>query len=332
MVDACRKALSGDEAGGPVEQRRCSDRGPRLRITPPHFGYLRIAEGCNNRCAYCNIPTIRGPLHSRPLDEIIAEARELHNDGAREICLIAQDTAAFGIDRGGESELPMLVERLAALEIFHWIRLLYVHPAHCGDRLIRVIAETPTVCNYIDLPIQHIDDEILRLMNRKTTGDDIRRLIDRLRGQIDGLVLRTTLIVGLPGETRDRFETLLEFVQQMRFERLGAFAYSLEPDTPAGRMDGQVPPEEAQHRLDELMLLQQRIAFEHARGQVGRQIECVVDEPRPHGRWIGRTFGDAPGIDTKIELTGLGLYEGAFGTAEVTGADGYDLLGVLNVG
>ena len=328
----CRRAL--DHSAGPtasLERRTKSDTGARLRITPAHYAYLQIAEGCNNCCSYCAIPAIRGPLASRPMEEILDEARQLHGDGVEELCVIAQDTSAYGTDIQGHPRLPELLRKLSTLDLFHWIRLYYVHPAGCSDELIQTIADVPAICRYVDMPVQHVNDEILRRMNRRTNGGHIRRVIDRMRERIDGLVLRTSLIAGLPGETPERFDELKTFVERTRFERLGAFAYSPEEGTPAAAFEGRVDAQEAQRRCQELMLVQQQIALEHARSRVGQTIECVVDEPSEGGRWTGRTYGDAPEIDTIIELTGRGLSEGVFGMARVTAAHDYDLAGTMNI-
>lgn len=252
------------------------DRG-RFRLTASHFAYLRIAEGCDNWCSYCVVPSLRGPYRSKPLAEILREARELVNSGARELILIAQDSAGFGTDLSGESMTHQLLESLAALRGIEWLRLLYAHPASITDNLVRTLRQVKKVVKYLDVPIQHASDRLLRAMRRRTTRADLKRLVARLRERVPGIALRTTAIVGFPGETTRDFEELLKFVQWARFERLGAFMYSREPGTAAAQMTGQVPVHEKKARLRELMMLQAENSLRYHHSLVDTNVAAIVD-------------------------------------------------------
>jgi len=302
----------------------------RLRVTPRHYAYLQITDGCDNRCGYCVIPAIRGPLRSKPIEAILEEARELAGDGVRELVVIGQDTTSWGRDLPGEHSLARLLRALGEID-FRWIRLLYAHPAHLSDEVIDEIAANDRIVKYVDLPIQHINDGILRRMNRIAGRADIERLIDRLRSRIPGLFLRTSLIAGLPGETDEAFDELLEFVERTKFERLGAFAYSREEGAPAHDYPDQVPEKVKQRRLDALMRRQRHVAEAVAESLVGRTLEVVAERKSRANRrtWEGRTCGDAPDVDGIIFLSGKGLAPGLFASARVTGSRQYDLEGEI---
>ena len=302
----------------------------RHRLTPRHVAYLRIAEGCDRLCTFCSIPHIRGRYASKPIDQVVAEAEQLVADGARELILIAQDTSHYGIDRGGEPQLARLLARLEGVDGLTWLRLMYLYPMHLGEELIEVLASGRKILPYLDLPLQHINDAILRRMKRQVGRADTERLLARLHEKIPGLILRTTLMTGFPGETEEQFEELHQFVAQQRFERLGVFVYSREPDTPASRLAGQVPPEVAQARRDRLMATQQEVAFEWGRSQVGRQMDILIDGYIPDQRnaFVGRSYADAPEVDGVVYVTGEGLTPGHFVPCEIVAARQYDLIGV----
>jgi len=302
----------------------------RLRLTSRHYAYLRIAEGCANRCRYCVIPDIRGPLRSRPAEEVVAEAGHLVADGAVELCLVAEDTTSYGRDRGEAGALATLLRRLTEVDGLRWLRLLYTHPAHFSDELIETVAALPKICRYIDLPIQHADDGILAAMGRGVTQEAIRRLIAQLRSALPGLFLRTSVIVGFPGEGEREFARLLDFLREVRFERLGAFAYSPEPGTPAYDLPGRVPEEERERRRAEVMSRQQEIAFSINTGLLGQRLAAIVDAVPGAGEehWLGRTYGDAPEVDGVLYLSGPELVLGELWEARIVGTRGYDLVGL----
>ena len=329
-VKALVEYLRQELVGGPPAEEPGLDPFTRLRLTPHHFAYLRVSEGCENRCRYCVIPDIRGPLRSRPLDELVAEARHLVADGAVELCLVAEDTTSYGRDCSGQTELAALIRSLAAIDGLRWLRLLYTHPAHFTDELIETLAAEPKVCRYVDLPIQHAADRILASMGRGVTQAGIRRLIARLREVLPGLFLRTTVIVGFPGETEAHFQELLDFLSEVRFERLGAFAYSRERGTPAYDLPDQVPEEERERRRSAVMGLQQTIAFAFNSTLLGQRLAAIVDSPAPPGTsyWLGRTYGDAPDVDGMVYLSGDDLAPGDIWEVSIVGTRGYDLVGV----
>ena len=330
VAEACRKAAGGEKSfAAPDPCNRQIDNVPRLRVTPRHFTYLRIAEGCDNRCSYCLIPAIRGPLRSRPMERIIAEAEQLVADGARELIVIAQDTTSYGVDLYEEPRLPALLRRLRGVDGVEWMRLLYTHPAHFSDELVAVLAEGRPVLPYVDLPIQHANDSILASMGRKIDQAGIRDLVGRIRSAMPEAVIRTSIIVGFPGEGDDEFNELLAFVREMQFERLGAFAYSQEANTPAGDLPGQVDADVKNERLGAVMELQQEIADEQSQALVRTEIEAVVDGKGPDGEWAGRTARDAPDVDGSIRFDNTDLKPGMFGRALITDAYGYDLIGKL---
>lgn len=302
----------------------------RLRVTPPHVAYLRIAEGCNRTCSFCTIPSIRGPYRSKPIEQLVAEAEQLAAEGTKELVIVAQDTSSYGIDLYGKPCLAKLLVRLDAVPGLAWIRLMYLYPTYITEKLIRAIAELPRVVPYLDLPLQHIDDEVLRRMRRAVTSAQVEKLIERLRQAIDRLVLRTTFIVGFPGETQQQFNTLLRFVQQQRFERLGVFCYSDEPGTPAAGLDRKLPRAMIHRRRQRLMAAQQQVAFAFSQSQVGKQLEVIIDAAlsEADGAYLGRTWADAPEIDAVVYVTGQGLSAGQIVKVEVVAARGYDLIGV----
>ena len=297
--------LAGETDGGPVRSAiidpdtDCRADLGRLRLTPSHYAYLRISEGCDNPCTFCSIPSIRGRFRSKPLDDVVAEARELAASGARELVLISQDSTSYGVDLDGRFRLPELLERVASVDGVRWVRLLYAYPAFFTEEMIDAVARIPGVVKYIDMPIQHIDERMLRKMGRRMLETDTRRLLDRLRERIPGLYLRTTFLVGFPGETEAEFARLLDFVREFRFERLGVFAYSHEEGTPSARMPGEVPEEVRRQRLEAAMLAQQEVAFAQNRGRIGETCEALVDG-RERGRFFARSRGEAPEIDPRI--------------------------------
>ncbi|MFC1682841.1 30S ribosomal protein S12 methylthiotransferase RimO [Candidatus Zixiibacteriota bacterium] len=300
---------------------------PRQQLTVGHSAYLKIADGCDNRCAYCAIPIIRGKHRSRKLEILEQEAREMAARGVRELNLIAQDTTMYGTDLYSESRLTELLDRLCEIEDLRWIRLLYTHPGHYTDRLIETVARQKKICKYLDLPLQHICDDLLKAMNRHVTRQEIIDLIDKLRAGIPRLALRTTLIVGLPGETEAHFRELLSFVQKTHFERLGAFSYSPEEGTPAAEMPQRARQGVADRRLDQLLRLQSRISLEHNRSMTGEELNVLVDASLPGETWdyMGRTQAEAPDIDGLIYLRGKDLEPGDFVRAQVVGYSEYDL-------
>jgi len=296
------------------------------RLTPAAWTYLRIAEGCDNRCAYCAIPLIRGPLASRPMGEILDEARALLDRGAREINVIAQDTTAYGLDRG-RPQLHELLEELCALPGEKWIRLLYTHPAHYYPQLVDVLAAQSDICPYLDVPLQHISDRILESMGRKVCRRDVEELIAELRARLPALTLRTTLLLGFPGETEAEFRELLDFVDAARFDRLGAFTYSREEGTPAADMKGQVPEDTKQERFHLLMSLQRDIACELAAGRVGERTPVLIDEVADDGSAIARSPHEAPDTDPVILVeNAAGLSPGDVVQVEIIGSADYDCI------
>ncbi len=313
----------------PAPSRPLSDRS-RLRITPRHFAYLKISEGCDRLCTFCAIPKMRGKHATKPMEEVVAEARELAADGVRELNIVAQDTTYYGIDLYGRPRLPELLRELNRIEGLDWIRLLYLYPMFFGDELIDTIAECDKIVPYLDIPLQHINDTMLRRMQRRVTRAQTEELLAKLRRRIPNLVLRTTFITGFPGETDEQFSELLEFVRQERFERLGVFTYSLESDTPAARLPDHLPEEVKEARREQLMQVQQDIAFEWNAAQVGKRWEVLIDRPVPNekGAWIGRAYADAPDIDGAVFVTGRKLKAGQIVPCEIVATSDYDLVGV----
>ncbi len=303
--------------------------GERVQTTPSYSAYLRIGDGCNNRCTYCAIPLIRGGLRSRSLDAVVAEAEQLAANGVRELVLVAQDTTLYGMDTAGRSLLPDLLERLCAIEGICWIRLLYCYPEHITDELADVMARQDKIVKYLDIPIQHANGRILRAMNRTGDRDSLTALLQHLRNKIPGIALRTTVMVGFPGETEAEFEELCEFIRDVRFERLGCFAYSAEEGTPAAEMADQVDEQVKEQRRDTVMELQTRIADAHGDSQIGQTVTVLVEGYDPRERcWFGRTAADAPDIDPRVFFTAKEpLQPGDFVNVHITDRLDWDLLG-----
>jgi ribosomal protein S12 methylthiotransferase len=300
----------------------------RLRITPRHLAFLKISEGCNRTCAFCSIPRMRGPYASKPIDEIIAEARQLADDGAKELVIVAQDSSFYGIDLYGHPRLAELLDRLEAIDGVAWIRPMYLYPQNIDEPLISRLAAGGKVLPYLDVPLQHISDDILAAMRRRVNRDETERLLDRLRQRVDGLVLRTTLMVGFPGETESHFAELCEFVQRRRFERLGVFAYCPEPGTHAETLTDAVPSEVKEARRAELLAIQQPIAFAWSEARVGQQMDILLDRDIPHHKnaYIGRSYADAPEVDGAVYVSGEKLEPGELVRCEIVAAKGYDLI------
>jgi ribosomal protein S12 methylthiotransferase len=313
----------------PAPSRPLIDRG-RLRITPRHFAFLKISEGCDRLCTFCAIPKMRGKHATKPIEEVVAEARELAADGVRELVIVAQDTTYYGMDLYGEPRLVELLDQLERIEGLEWIRLMYFYPMHVSDALIDKIAESERIVPYLDLPLQHANDVILKRMQRRVDRGATEALLAKLRERIEGLVLRTTFITGFPGETDEQFEELLEFVRQQRFERLGAFTYSFEPDTPAARLSGHLPEELKHARRERLLAEQQRIAFAWNAAQVGSRRDVLLDSPVPGEKnaWRGRSAADAPDVDGVVYVTGRKLRVGQLVNCEIVATSDYDLVGV----
>lgn len=304
----------------------------RLVTTGGHFAYLKIAEGCDKHCTYCIIPKLRGSYRSVPVERLLKEAEELAEQGVKELILVAQETTIYGRDLYGEKSLHRLLKELCKISGLRWIRLLYCYPEEIDDNLIRVLKEEKKICHYLDLPIQHSEDEILKRMGRRTTKEQLISIIRKLRKEIPDIVLRTTLITGFPGETKEQHEKLLAFVDEMEFERLGVFTYSSEEDTPAADFPDQISEEEKEERRAELMELQQEIVFEQAEDMTGKEILVMIEgKVADEDAYVGRTYMDAPGVDGLIFVnTDKELMSGDFAMVTVTGAAEYDLIGELS--
>jgi ribosomal protein S12 methylthiotransferase len=301
----------------------------RLRVTPRHYAYLKISEGCDRLCTFCAIPGMRGKHVTKPMEEVLHEARELVADGVRELIIVAQDTTYYGLDLYGQVRLAELLRELDALDGLEWIRILYAYPIYFTDELIETLADGQKILPYLDLPLQHINDRMLRRMQRRVNRSDTESLLAKLRAAIPELTLRTTFIVGFPGETETEFEELLAFARAQRFERVGVFPYSLEPGTPAARLPDHLPEEVKTERRDRLMQAQQEIAFAWGRAQIGRELEVLVDGPDPEvpNHVLARGSADAPEIDGLVRVKGKGLRPSDLVRIKVTAADGYDLVG-----
>ena len=301
----------------------------RVMTTGGHYAFLKIAEGCDKRCSYCIIPYLRGPYRSVPMEQLLAEARELADNGVRELILVAQETTLYGKDLYGEKTLPKLLHELAQIPGIYWIRIQYCYPEEITDELIQTIKTEEKVCHYLDIPIQHASDRILKCMGRRTHKAELKERIGALRREIPDIALRTTFICGFPGETEEDHEELMEFVDEMEFERVGVFTYSAEEDTPAYSYPDQIPEEVKEERRADVMELQQEIAFEHCENMVGKVLDVMIegkvaDEPA----YVGRTYMDAPNVDGLIFVNADEmLMSGDFVRVKVTGANEYDLIG-----
>ena len=303
----------------------------RLVTTGGHFAYLKIAEGCDKHCTYCIIPKVRGNYRSVPMERLVNEARELAEQGVKELILVAQETTLYGKDLYGEKSLHKLVRELCNISGIRWIRILYCYPEEITDELIQVMKEEPKVCHYLDLPIQHANDTILKRMGRRTTKQELVNIVEKLRSEIPDICLRTTLITGFPGETAEQHEELMQFVDEMEFDRLGVFTYSPEEDTPAAGMPEQIEEEVKEDRQAEIMELQQEIAFDKAEDMIGREVLVMIEgKVADENAYVGRTYRDAPNVDGLIFInTNEELLSGDFARVKVTGALDYDLIGEL---
>ena len=300
----------------------------RVITTGENFAYLRIAEGCSNYCTYCAIPKIRGPFVSRKMEDILEEAEKLAKEGYKEIVVIAQDTTKYGIDIYGKPMLAELLSKLCEIEGIKWIRFLYSYPETITQELIDVVKKEEKICKYFDIPIQHISDNVLKRMNRKSDGKSIRKIIEKLRKEIPNVIIRTTVMVGFPGETKEDFEELYDFVKEAKFERLGAFSYSKEEGTPAEKMPNQVHPQTKKARYNKIMKLQQEISKENLKKQIGRKLEVLVETKTFDGKYyVGRSYMDVPDIDglVYIEMVDKAL-EGKFVECEIVDTNEYDLI------
>lgn len=331
IVRAVRETLAGgaknhigESAPAPVSGTR------RIVTTGGHYAYLKIAEGCDKHCTYCIIPKIRGNYRSVPMEDLLEEAAYLASQGVRELILVAQETTVYGVNLYGEKRLPELLRELCRIEGLRWIRLLYCYPEEITKELVEVMRQERKVCHYLDIPIQHASDAVLKRMGRRTSEADLRKVIAMLRAEIPDICLRTTLISGFPGETEGDFIRLYQFVNEMEFDRLGVFAYSLEEDTPAALMPDQIGEEVREGRRNELMELQQEIAFEKAAEKKGQVLEAVVEGYLPEERiYVARTYMDAPNVDGYLFFEAEREIEsGSFVEVEVTDSSDYDLVGV----
>lgn len=328
IVEIIRRTLSADEPGlyGDRTFLSPTDDRVRLRIGPAHFAYLRISEGCDHRCSFCTIPAIRGPFHSKAPERVLEEAKELVASGAVELNLIGQDTTIYGRDLKMRDGLAHLLPELEAIADLVWIRLLYAYPRGITDNLIDAIARSDKVLHYLDIPIQHANDKILRAMRRPDTAHGLRTMIERLRASIPDIVLRTTVIVGFPGETDADFADLLDFVRWAQFDALGAFTFYPEAGTAAADFPDQIADSVKQERLDALMLAQQEIAFAKNRARIGQRLRCLIDSVDPHGIGYGRFYGQAPDIDGICVVTNCMAGPGSYADVQVVGVRDYDLL------
>lgn len=333
LIPAIRAALEKNEKSLILEPLEgfASEKGKRLLTTGGHYAYLKIAEGCDKHCTYCIIPKVRGNYRSVPMESLLQEAETLAEQGVKELILVAQETTLYGKDLYGEKSLHKLLKELCKIKGIRWIRILYCYPEEIYPELIQVMKEEKKVCHYLDLPIQHANDTILRRMGRRTTKAELLDIIGTLRKEIPDIVLRTTLITGFPGETEEQHEELMDFVDEVEFERLGVFTYSPEEDTPAAEMLDQIPEEIKQKRRNEIMELQQDIAFEKAENMVGRELLAMVEgEVSGESAYVARTYGDAPNVDGYLFInTAETLVSGDFARVKVTGALEYDLIGEL---
>ena len=301
---------------------------PRYVSTPEHMAYLKIGEGCSNHCTYCIIPKLRGKYRSRKIEDIVEEAKTLAAEGVKELVVIAQDTTRYGEDLYGEAKLAELLEELAGIEGIKWIRIMYSYPESITEKLIDVIAAHDNICSYFDMPIQHASNRVLKRMNRRTSKEDIRNKVEMIRSKIPDAVIRTTVIVGFPGETEEDLEELIEFMKEIKFDRLGAFAYSREEDTPADRMDGHMDEEIKEERRDRVMMVQQAISEEINQKREDKVFEVLIEEEAEEGVYVGRTQGDAEEIDSVVYVNSEEELEiGSFVNVYITEAMEYDLIG-----
>lgn len=330
------KAVDEARAGRHFEEYRDinelpEDSGRPILTTGGHYGYLKIAEGCDKHCTYCIIPSLRGKFRSVPEERLLAQAEYMAEQGVKELILVAQETTVYGTDIYGKKTLHILLKKLCQIKGIRWIRVLYCYPEEIYDELIQVMKEEKKICHYLDLPIQHASDKILKRMGRRTTRVQLTEIVEKLRREIPDIVLRTTLITGFPGETEEDHQELMEFVDEMEFDRLGAFTYSPEEGTPAEKMADQVPEELKEERRDQLMELQQEISLEKGNDRVGQELMVMIEgKVSGESAYIARTYGDAPKVDGYLFVqTGELLMTGDFAKVRVTGALEYDLIGEL---
>ena len=332
IVEAVEEALAGNGHVVLEDVDALPDvKDKRLVTTGGHYAYMKIAEGCDKHCTYCIIPKLRGNYRSVPMEKLLAEAKDLADQGVKELILVAQETTVYGKDLYGEKSLHKLLRELCKISGIQWIRILYCYPEEIYDELIQTIKEENKVCHYLDLPIQHASDAVLKRMGRRTSKAQLVEIIEKLRKEIPDISLRTTLITGFPGETQEQHEELKDFVDEMEFDRLGVFTYSPEEDTPAATMTEQIPEEVKEERQAELMELQQEIAFDLAEDMVGREVLVMIEgKVADENAYVGRTYKDAPNVDGLIFInTDEELMSGDFARVRVTGALEYDLIGEL---
>jgi len=332
ILDVINQALAGkhtlfvkDADLNPVTSTK------RLLTTGGHFAYLKIAEGCDKHCTYCIIPKIRGNFRSFPMESLIEEAKDLASRGVKELIVIAQETTLYGVDLYGQKHLPELLKELCKIPGFYWIRVMYCYPEEITEELLQVMGEEPKICNYLDIPIQHCNNEVLKRMGRKMSKEGLIQIIRQIRVAIPNICLRTTLITGFPGETQEQHQELVDFVEEIRFDRLGVFTYSQEEDTPAALLDGQLPQEVKDKRRDEIMEVQQEVAFETGESLIGQEMLVMIEgKVADENAYVGRTFRDAPNVDGFIFVnTDTTLVSGDFVNVTITGALEYDLIGGL---
>ena len=325
-AEAVRRGFAGERLALLQGEYRPPEDATRLLATPSHTAYLKIAEGCDNHCTYCTIPAIRGPYRSKDRQNVVAEAKKLAAGGVKEVNLIAQDITLFGLDRSGQLELPALLEQLSAISELHWIRLLYAYPERLNKQIVEAVARLDKVCNYLDLPLQHGSDRILRRMGRKMTAGKNMALLNSLRQEIPEITLRSSFIVGFPGEEEVDFQALLDFLQEARLERVGFFAYSQEEGTSAARFRNQVPNELKQERVARALSLQSRIVADKQKSLIGQTVKVMIDgrSAQDMGLLLARSAMQAPEVDGYIRIRDNGAKNGEFMQVEITGFDGYD--------